>query len=358
MRILFLTAAVEDFHQDLVLDGLIRLLGRENVFDFPQQERHMSAPPEDYRYQPMGYLAIAPGAHAGRSLEELAHEADAVVVGAIRGDAHHGLVRLLELGIDRPIGVLDGFDDPYVRAAIAQADVYFKRETLIAGRRLRVRMPARRAYHALRRRPNDWLHPLRRQIAVATQGIEKLVPLPLGVIDRGWPMQSEKLYDVTFLGARTSPERAKVVASLGRLRAEGLRVCIPDDPAWSEHEWYEPTRIPWLEYMRLLSSSRISLNVRGLGYDTFRYWEIPYAGSLLLSETPQTVIPHNFVDGAEAAFGPAAELDQIAKRLLDGDTEAIAAAGRQKLLEFHTSKARAQVVLDHLEALLPVRHRV
>lgn len=355
MRILFLTAAQEDFHQDLVLDGLVRLLGRDNVFDFPQQERHMSSPPDDYRYQPMGYLGLAPGSHAGQSIEELAREADAVVVGAIRGDAHHGLVRLLGLGIDRPIGVLDGFDDPYVRAAIAQADVYFKRETLVAGRRLRMRMPARRAYHALRRRPNDWLHPLRRQIAVATPSVEKLVPLPLGIIDRGWPTQSEKLYDVTFLGARTSQERATVVANLGKLRAEGLRICIPDDPAWSDHEWYEPTRIPWLEYMRLLTSSRISVNVRGLGYDTFRYWEIPYAGSLLLSESSRTVIPDNFVDGVEAAFGPASRLDQIAKRLLAGDTEAIAEAGRRKLLESHTSTARAQVVLDHLDALLPAR---
>ena len=109
--------------------------------------------------------------------------------------------------------------------------------------------------------------------------------------------------------------------------------------------------------MRLLGSSRICLNVRGFGYDTFRYWEIPYAGSLLLSEPPRTVIPNNFVDGVEAVFGPASKLDRIAKRLLEGDTETIAEAGRRKLLEFHTSTARAQVVLDHLEALVPARSR-
>ena len=49
-------------------------------------------------------------------------------------------------------------------------------------------------------------------------------------------------------------------------------------------------------------------------------------------------------------FGPASKLDQIAKRLLAGNTETIAEEGRQKLLEFHTSAARAQVVLDHLES--------
>jgi hypothetical protein len=63
------------------------------------------------------------------------------------------------------------------------------------------------------------------------------------------------------------------------------------------------------------------------------------------------VIPDNFVDGVEAVFGHASKLDQIAKQLLAGDTDSIAEAGRRKLLEFHTSTARAQVVLDHLEAL-------
>ena len=227
MRVLFLTAAVEDFHQDLVLHGLVGLLGRENVLDFPQQERHASSPPPDHRYQPMGYLDLPPGHHAGQPIEDLALEADAVVVGALRGDAHDGLARLLQLGIDRPIAVLDGFDDPYVRAAIADADVYFKRETLASGRWLRMRMPVRRRYHALRRRPNDWQHPLRRQIAVATPGVEKLVPLPLGVIDRGFPPSDEKLYDVTFLGARTSSGARRRRRRAARLEGRGIPGQLP-----------------------------------------------------------------------------------------------------------------------------------
>ncbi|MGZ4396304.1 MAG: glycosyltransferase family protein [Gaiellaceae bacterium] len=355
MRVLFLTTTSEDFHQDLVFHGLVMLLGRENVFDLPQLDRYVSPAPQDFRYQPMGYLDLPAGSHAGQSLEDLAFEADAVVVGALRGDGNRGLARLLELGIGRrPIVALDGYDDPYVRAAVAHVDVYFKRETLLRSRWLRARLPVRKRYHALRRRP-EWVNPLRRQIAVASLDVDKVVPLPLGVVDRGAPSSEKKEYDVTFIGARTSPERAAVVTKLHELRAEGYRVCIPDDPAWSQHEWYEPTRIPWDEYMRLSSASRVCVNVRGLGYDTFRYWEIPYAGSLLLSEPARTVIPNNFVDGVEAVFGPASELHQIAKQLLEGDTETIAAAGREKLLKFHTSTARAQVVLDHLEALAAAR---
>ena len=42
--------------------------------------------------------------------------------------------------------------------------------------------------------------------------------------------------------------------------------------------------LPWADYMRLLSRSKIGVSVRGLGYDTYRYWEIPYAGALLLEQ--------------------------------------------------------------------------
>src|SRR5215211_8374318 len=99
--------------------------------------------------------------------------------------------------------------------------------------------------------------------------------------------------------------------------------------------------LPWAEYMRLLSRSKIGVSVRGLGYDTYRYWEIPYAGTLLLAETPQTVIPENFVDGREAVFAPVEQLADRARDLLRTDTREITDAGRRKLLATHTSVHRA-----------------
>jgi hypothetical protein len=109
--------------------------------------------------------------------------------------------------------------------------------------------------------------------------------------------------------------------------------------------------LPWADYMRLLSRSKIGVSVRGLGYDTYRYWEIPYAGALLLAETPQTVIHDNFVAGREAVFAPVEQLPQRARELLAEDTRAIADAGRRKLLASHTSVQRATAVLERVEAL-------
>jgi spore maturation protein CgeB len=105
-------------------------------------------------------------------------------------------------------------------------------------------------------------------------------------------------------------------------------------------------RLDWRTYMAVLASSRIGISVRGGGFDTFRYWEVPAAGALLLSERPQIVIPGNFVDGREAVFAPVDELVARIPALLEGDTEAIAARGRERLAAAHTSVNRAQTVLD------------
>ena len=104
--------------------------------------------------------------------------------------------------------------------------------------------------------------------------------------------------------------------------------------------------------MRLLSASKIAISVRGDGFDTYRYWEIPFAGSLLLAETPRTVIPDNFVDGVEAVFAEPGRLVAAARRLLSSDRIGeIAAAGHEKLMARHLSRHRAQTVLDHLAAV-------
>jgi len=272
-------------------------------------------------------------------LRGLVDWADAIVIASLRDSVIDDVRRLVELRPQKPVVVIDGEDHPYVRGIASHADVYFKRETLQRSLRLRARMPARRLYHR-RRYPDRWGDPLRREIAVAGARSRKVLPLPFGIIDTGFRPGAKKDVDVTFLANPTSPERVGVVDALKRLRRDGavVRTATGSPLAWSD-------------YIDLLSRSRIGISVRGLGYDTYRYWEIPYAGALLLAETPGTVIPDNFVAGREAVFAPVERLAERARELLGGDTEAIARAGRTKLLERHTSVRRARRVLERLEAL-------
>ena len=72
---------------------------------------------------------------------------------------------------------------------------------------------------------------------------------------------------------------------------------IGDPPARGSIQKIQPE-----EYRALLHRSKMALSVRGGGFDTVRYWEIPASGALLISERPDIVIPHNFEHGVHAIF--------------------------------------------------------
>ncbi|HWB22123.1 MAG TPA: glycosyltransferase [Gaiellaceae bacterium] len=130
-----------------------------------------------------------------------------------------------------------------------------------------------------------------------------------------------------------------MTSALEQLKAEGLHVAL------------STTRLGWSEYLDVLAASRVAISVRGLGYDTYRYWEIPYSGAVLLAETPRIVIPGNFEHGREAWFAPVGGLADSARTLVESDTQAIATAGRTKLLREHSSIRRAETVLERLDSV-------
>lgn len=350
MKVLFLAKDVLDFHQDMVCHGLAEVLGPENVFVWPHVERYHELPPDDLQHVAMSYPNLPRREDA--PLDDLATEADVVIVGCLRGTGLDGLRAVIDLGVDKPRAALDGLDDYYVRAAIRDVHLYFKRETLTRSTKLRLKFPLRKVYYSVR--PHDmWRNPLRRQVAVARLGVDKLLPLPFAVVPTAFPAAPARTHDITFLGSATHPLRAKLVEQLRDLETEGLDIRIPDDPLTEKDRYRFDLRLSWTQYMEELSASRVALSVRGNGFDTYRYWEIPYAGSALLAETPRTVIPNNFVDGAEAVFAEPRDLPHAARRLARSDeAEQIAAAGHEKLLSAHLSRHRAETVLERLESLV------
>jgi hypothetical protein len=335
VRLLFLAGREPDYLQDALFHGLVTLLGADSVLEYPENARYHGAAPPDPRVPMLSFdfpRASTP------DLRELVEWADAVVIASLRDSVVGDVRRVLELRGATPAVFVDGEDHPYVRAIASRVDTYFKRETLRRSLVLRARMPVRRLVHR-RRHPQLWADALRREIAVATAGSRAVVPLPFGIVDTGFEPSGERDVDVAFLASPTSPERARVTVALRELERDGVVV-----------ESATAASLPWPDYMRLLARSKIAVSVRGLGYDTYRYWEIPYAGALLLAESPRTVIPDNFVDGREAVFAPVGKLAERARDLLSRDTRTIAAAGREKLLARHTSVQRAQTVLDRLRA--------
>jgi hypothetical protein len=334
VRILYLANPEPDYLQDAVYHGLTRLLGPENVVEHPVNERyHRPAPAGSVH--PMLYFDLSSPPRG--ELEDVVAGVDAIVIASLRDGVIDDVRRVLALGRRPPTAFVDGDDHPYVRGVFDEVDVYFKAEVLSAGFYLQLRMPVRRRLHALRG-TEFWRDPLRRQIRVATVRSRGVVPLPFGLIDVGIEPAPEKEFDVAFISRPYNPERIAVAAAADSLRRSGFRVFLGTE---------EP--VSWQEYIEVLRRTRIGLNARGLGRNTYRYWEIPSAGAVLASQPPGIVIPDDLVHGREALLVSVDELETVTRAWLERDTAELAEAGRQKVLSSHTSVNRAERVLDHLE---------
>lgn len=103
------------------------------------------------------------------------------------------------------------------------------------------------------------------------------------------------------------------------------------------------------KFRELLYRSQISVNVPGVGYDCARYWEILAAGALLYTQELDIVIPNPLVEDEHCVVFRS--LDEFIPKLkaLQAAPERlaqIAAAGQTHLLKHHTTRARAQYLLD------------
>jgi hypothetical protein len=334
VRIVYLANPVCDYLQDLLYHGLASILGPEHVVEFPRLDRYHLPPPPDTLHPQLWFAFQDPPRPPFR---EAVLDADAVVIGSLRSGVRKLVDEVLEIEGRPPIVYVDGEDDSDVLAVLHRVDLYFKRELLLPGLVNRLREANRRRRD--RRVREATADSLTARVGVAWAGARRLHPLPLAWVGP-LPRAGPKEFDVAFLHAPTSPERAKIRSQLDRLAADGVRVRLLG----------EGERLDWWSYMDVLAHARIAVSVRGLGYDTFRYWEIPAAGALLLAERPRTLIPGNFADGREAVFAPVGRLVSRIPSLLALDTETIARAGHERLLRAHTSLHRAESVINALSS--------
>ena len=332
MRILLVANPDPDYTQDVVYHGLVQLLGARNVLEHPYTPRYHEPPRADVGF-PMLYLDVRDEGPRGE-LSEMLEWADAVIIGSLHKSAYDVAREVLRLAPEKPTAYLDGADDSYIHEIARHVDVYFKREVPLR-RRLQTPLPLQKLFFRFGGAP-QWQGPLREVVDFAVAGDPRIVPLPFGVIDHGQRAVREKTYDVAFMGLPTSRERARLRRDLDALARQGVRVFAPEE------------RLSWWDYLEVLGRTRVGISLRGHGFDTYRYWEIPALGTMLLAETPRIVIPENFEHAEEAWFADPARMPDAVREVLAMDTERIAAAGHRKLLASHTSSARAQTVLDHL----------
>jgi hypothetical protein len=352
MKVLYLTDPELDYLADQVYDGLCAVLGWQNVFDFPRKAAYHDPGAR------VGYLGQNPGHTYG--LEDLAgmireRQVDLVILSSPRlgaVDACRALAARVEL---TPVVLLDGEDDSRIREDLFRsvgATLYFKREFPIGGSR-----------------GGPWFKSGGRSDSTDLAG--RTYPLPFSVTGASLaPVRDVRRdIDISFVGRASHHKRVRAVRLLKEatdLRFEGgVYVNTSDRSSKVAESWVgvmaakligdPPARgsiqkIQAEEYRTLLSRSKMALSVRGGGFDTVRYWEIPASGALLISERPDIVIPHNFEHGVHAIFcrPDLQDLPGWVRQLRDNEPERqrMVEAAYRHLLAFHTSECRATYLLD------------
>ena len=287
MRVAVVSLGSPDYLPDIVADGLIRLLGRNNVHLYFGKTSLAS----DIRYTHLmnGFFSEP------NSFQLL--EADMLVI-SNRSGAEIARTWITQTG-KHAVAFLDGEDDAGIRENLrGLSKIYFKREYLTG-------------------------HPYPANVR----------PLPFAALPEEPTDRVPIERTVFFMGHYADhPVRKKIGDRLAQM---GFPIA---NATW-----------PKADYNRALRGSMIGVSVRGWGWDTYRYWEIPYFGTCLLSEAMPIEIPGNFKDGEEAVFYTD-ENDMALKlcKLLAEPERAkdIGARGRAACLDRHLSIHRAKTVLE------------
>lgn len=196
------------------------------------------------------------------------------------------------------VAIVDGEDYPTLHDIYRQAKVYFKREF-----------------------PHGVGHPA------------NVKPLSFAAIPEPF-VERERTNPVFFRFHPTHPFRVEISNALTSLG-------YPSNPARAEKA----------EYNDGLLGSKIGISVRGGGWDTYRYWEVPYFGAMLMSQRTGIVIPNDFIPDQEAVFFSGVDEFRQKLRCMVSDHSRgaeIAANGRKACLERHLSIHRARTVLEAL----------
>jgi hypothetical protein len=188
-------------------------------------------------------------------------------------------------------------------------------------------------------------HPMNLPYRIAVANGGKLRPFPLMVHTPNRRIGLGKRdIDLSFtLKLNTIADRARVFNYLHELREHYPKSSILIGRGDLEKG----------KYYEVLARSKSSISVRGYGYDTWRYWEIPAFGSALVSQRSPLIIPNNFVDGESALFfGNEEELRIKFRRYVAKSDEwmEIARNGNGLFRKHHTPQKRVrELILDQIK---------
>jgi hypothetical protein len=316
MKILFCTYSFSDYGLDNLYDGLCQLLGYENVIEYPDKSMLHGVKDNRYAWYPQffDYPRVMKDEQKIEMLKN--NEFDIILVGC-RDKTDFtdkrsykkiaGYKQILSLLREKsktiPIYLIDQSDAIKVNYGLIRdlnSRLYFKREYVECN--------------------ND-----------------KIVPFSFSYSEKKIPnIDTERLNDIFWAGTRKfgNSQRHLFLDPLEKRRGKLFF------NGWKQHK-----------YCTKLLSYQICLNLKGQGDDTVRYYEIPAHGALLFSQKLDIIIDNEFIDGKTAVFfsSPTEMMEKLQYCLNNKDyTDRIRLAGHEHFKKYHTSKIRAEQLLNRI----------
>jgi hypothetical protein len=192
-----------------------------------------------------------------------------------------------------------------------------------------------------------------------TDGTDYSIPLQISLPEEvmewiGSYDSNPKEYSVGFLGSFDEKyrERKEITEILSKWYEDSLfNVCAVPPPGGETPVGWVPRDL----YYSNLQKCRVLLNVRGAGYDTFRFWENAACNAVQISQKMPIFIPNDFEHGVNLLrFKDLSELRKNIDQVLEEkiDSREMIRESRVHLSGYHTTQARALYLMDRLKAIL------
>jgi hypothetical protein len=305
-----------DYLIDIVADGMVRLLGRKNVYAQYFWLRPEAAENRIFRH----LYSLTTGQPNTMSLSECQ-----ALVASVRVPLEY--IKKYKKSKGGIVAVVDGEDTRELKSDYLKiADAYFKREYF-----RNERYPVK-VFNLHR---GGWLIP-----SYYKKYPDKVFSLSFGIVPFNYNLgdaNPEKSGDVFFAGYITSKIRAQLKEMTMRAGYTYLSNILSMD-----------------EYVREVRRHWICIAPRGSGWDTYRYWEIPYLGSVLLCQNHPLKIDNDFVHGESCLrFSNVDEAKSLIERFLQNKDKLsyIAKKGRELVMKKHLSIHRTMKVYETLNSL-------
>ncbi len=324
MKILFINTAESDGIQDLSYSGLAKILGAENIIEYPWNSNYHLRRRKYPRSN--GYVK---GSLLG-SLKSLLRrkEYDYVIVAAAKPECFRSYLDIIDsIPAKIPVIFLDGGDFSHLGGDLERLhsfEIY---------------------QEAVNRRNFDIIFK-REYLENADLG-KNVFPLPLSFNFDNLPerLPDKFKYDVSFWAVESNPIRTSALDLL-----EDKFDCRSNGT--TRNQTFRRYKRKGSFYLQEIASCRIVLSFPGVGWDTFRYWEVPALGRFMISIKPKIKIPQDFENNKNIIFcrDDLSDLVELCEYYLRNESsrEKIAKNAAQHAREFHSDIARAQYILEKL----------